>query len=173
MSPSALVALRFPPPLPQAGDGTTTVCVIAGALLDACGQLLNKGIHPTQIASSFLKACNTAETILEGISRPVDLQDRQSLIDAVTTCLSSKVVSQNSEVLAPIAVDSVLGVIDAATAKNVDLRDIRMVQQVGGTIDDTELVDGIVFDKGAKKSAGGPTRVDNAKVRGKEGVRRE
>jgi len=148
----------------EAGDGTTTVCVIAGALLDACGQLLNKGIHPTQIASSFLKACNTAETILEGISRPVDLQDRQSLIDAVTTCLSSKVVSQNSEVLAPIAVDSVLGVIDAATAKNVDLRDIRMVQQVGGTIDDTELVDGIVFDKGAKKSAGGPTRVDNAKI---------
>lgn len=26
----------------EAGDGTTTVCVIAGALLDACGQLLNK-----------------------------------------------------------------------------------------------------------------------------------
>ncbi|GMH63835.1 hypothetical protein TrRE_jg6606, partial [Triparma retinervis] len=148
----------------EAGDGTTTVCVIAGALLDACGQLLNKGIHPTQIASSFLRACKNAETILEGISKPVDLTDRQSLINAVTTCLSSKVVSQNSDVLAPIAVDSVLGVIDAATAKNVDLRDIRMVQQVGGTIDDTELVDGIVFDKGCKKSAGGPTKVEDAKI---------
>jgi T-complex protein 1 subunit delta len=148
----------------EAGDGTTSVCVIAGALLDACGNLLSKGIHPTQIASSFMKACNAAETILEGISRPVNLSDRESLISAVNTCLSSKVVSQNSNILAPIAVDSVLGVIDAATATNVDLRDIRMVQQVGGTIDDTELVDGIVFDKGAKKSAGGPTKVDNAKI---------
>ena len=123
----------------EAGDGTTSVCVIAGALLDACGNLLSKGIHPTQIASSFMKACNAAETILEGISRPVNLSDRESLISAVNTCLSSKVVSQNSNILAPIAVDSVLGVIDAATATNVDLRDIRMVQQVGGTIDDTEV----------------------------------
>ena len=79
----------------EAGDGTTTVCVIAGALLDACGSLLSKGIHPTQIASSFLKACNAAETILEDISRPVNLTDRESLISAVNTCLSSKVVSQN------------------------------------------------------------------------------
>ena len=73
-------------------------------------------------------------------------------------------INNNSDILAPIAVDSVLGVIDAATATNVDLRDIRMVQQVGGTIDDTELVDGIVFDRGAKKSAGGPIRVENAKI---------
>ena len=148
----------------EAGDGTTSVVVIAGALLDACGVLLSKGIHPTVIATSFNKACAHAEKILEGISIPVDLSDRDSLIRAVTTCLSSKVVSQNSDVLAPIAVDSVLGVIDCKTATNVDLRDIRMVQQIGGTIDDTELVDGLVFDKGAKKSAGGPTTIENAKI---------
>jgi T-complex protein 1 subunit delta len=148
----------------EAGDGTTSVVVIAGALLDACGDLLGKGIHPTMIANSFNRACAAAEKILEGIAIPVDLADRASLISAVTTCLSSKVVSQNSETLAPIAVDSVLGVIDAATATNVDLRDIRMVQQVGGTVDDTELVNGLVFNKGAKKSAGGPTKVENAKI---------
>ena len=148
----------------EAGDGTTTVCVIAGALLDACGSLLSKGIHPTAIASSFLKATTAAEKILEDISIPVDLKNRESLISAVTTCLSSKVVSQNSEVLSPIAVDSVLGVIDPDTATNVDLRNIRMVQQIGGTVDDTELVEGLVFNKGAKKSAGGPTKVDGAKI---------
>jgi len=148
----------------EAGDGTTTVCVIAGALLDACGSLLSKGIHPTAIASSFMKATTAAEKILEDISIPVDLKNRESLISAVTTCLSSKVVSQNSEVLSPIAVDSVLGVIDPETATNVDLRNIRMVQQIGGTVDDTELVEGLVFNKGAKKSAGGPTKVDGAKI---------
>ena len=97
-------------------------------------------LDPSTPFNPFLfQACNAAETILEGISRPVDLTKREDLISAVNTCLSSKVVSQNSDVLAPIAVDSVLGVIDSATAKNVDLRDIRMVQQVGGTIDDTEV----------------------------------
>merc|ERR1711934_234026 len=46
----------------------------------------------------------------------------------------------------------------------VDLGTIKVVKQVGGTVDDTELVDGIVFAQGAKKAAGGPTRVENAKV---------
>jgi T-complex protein 1 subunit delta len=40
----------------EAGDGTTSVCVIAGALLNACQALLEKGIHPTQISESFMDA---------------------------------------------------------------------------------------------------------------------
>lgn len=149
----------------EAGDGTTTVVVIAGALLEACGSLLSKGIHPTAIASSFMKAADQATKILEGIAKPVDLKVRADLISAVNTCLSSKVVCQNSELLAPIAVDSVLGVLeDPDKATNVDLRDIRMVEQMGGTIDDTELVNGLVFRKGSVKTAGGPSQITNAKV---------
>lgn len=150
----------------EAGDGTTSVVVIAGALLEACGTLLSKGIHPTAIASAFMKAVDKSTEILEDISKPINLNDRDSLIHAVNTCLSSKVVSQNSDLLAPIAVDSVLGVLptDKSASVNVDLRSIRMVQQMGGTVDDTELVNGLVFNKGSTKSAGGPTQIDNAKV---------
>jgi len=70
---------------------------VAGALLEACSSLLSKGIHPTQIASAFLKSVNAAEKILEDISKPVDLANRADLIAAVNTCLSSKVVSQVSD----------------------------------------------------------------------------
>jgi T-complex protein 1 subunit delta len=38
------------------------------------------------------------------------------------------------------------------------------VSKLGGTIDDSVLVDGLVFDQSAAKSAGGPTRVENAKI---------
>jgi len=148
----------------EAGDGTTSVCVVAGALLEACGDLLNKGIHPTAVADAFMKCAARAERILEGAARPVLLSDRAGLVNAVDTCLSSKVVGQNSDVLAPIAVDAVLGVIDAETATNVDLRNVRVVMQQGGTVDESELVDGLVFNKGSKKSAGGPSQIDNAKI---------
>jgi T-complex protein 1 subunit delta len=148
----------------EAGDGTTGICVIAGSLLQACSELLSKGIHPTMIAEAFKQAAAKAEEVLQGVARPVDLLDRQSVLDAVDTCLSSKVVHQNADVLSPISVDAVLGVIDPATATNVDLNDIRIVKQVGGTIDDTELVNGLVLEKGAKHTAGGPTKVENAKV---------
>lgn len=148
----------------EAGDGTTGICVIAGALLQACHELLAKGIHPTMIADAFKQAANKAEEILCSVARPVDLTDRNAVLDAVNTCLSSKVVHNNADVLAPIAVNAVLDITDAATATNVDLRDIKIVKQVGGTMDDTELVHGLVLEHGAKHAAGGPTRVENAKI---------
>ena len=46
----------------------------------------------------------------------------------------------------------------------LDLRDIRVVTKLGGTVDDSEMVEGMVFDQKAAKAAGGPTRVENAKV---------
>jgi len=67
------------------------VCVIAGALLNACQALLEKGIHPTQISESFMAALVKAEEILQEVSTPLDLADREQLIHAVDTCLSSKV----------------------------------------------------------------------------------
>ena len=54
--------------------------------------------------------------------------------------------------------------IDPAVATNVDLKDIRLVTKVGGTIDDTELVDGLVLTQNVIKSAGGPTRIEKAKI---------
>lgn len=55
-------------------------------------------------------------------------------------------------------------VIVPATAENVDLNDIRIVKRVGGTIDDTELVDGLVLNQPVIKNAGGPTRMEKAKI---------
>merc|ERR1719161_1716342 len=64
----------------EAGDGTTSVVVIAGALLQAAEALLNKGIHPQVITEAFLMAVEKAEQILTEMSVPLDLTDRAALI---------------------------------------------------------------------------------------------
>jgi T-complex protein 1 subunit delta len=46
----------------------------------------------------------------------------------------------------------------------LDLKDIMVVTKMGGTVDDSQMVDGMVFDQKACKSAGGPTRMENAKI---------
>lgn len=148
----------------EAGDGTTSVVVTAGALLGACQELLEKGIHPSAISSAFTMMQKQAEVILKSIAIPVDLTQRQSLIEAAITSLNSKVISANSDLLAPLAVDAVLKVIDPATATTVDLDMIKVVGKLGGTLDDTELVDGLVFAQGAVQTAGGPTQIQNAKI---------
>lgn len=173
----------------EAGDGTTSVVVVAGSLLGAAEKMLNKGIHPTIIAESFQKAAAKAVEFLTDISTPVELNDRESLLRAASTSLNSKIVSQYSSVLAPIAVDAVTRLVtpaasaasssasstaQAATSPrasrsqdgqdNVDLRDIRIVKKVGGTIDDTELVEGLVLAQNVINGSGGPTRMEKAKI---------
>ena len=149
----------------EAGDGTTSVVVIAGALLKACQDLLAKGIHPTVISDGFQVALDKAIEIIEGMSQPVDLNDREKLIQNAITSLSSKVVSQHSDLLAPMAVDAVLEIIDKEKDDNVDLRDIMIQKKLGGTIDESELINGLVFvDKKVSHFAGGPSRIQDAKV---------
>ena len=148
----------------EAGDGTTGICVIAGALLQACADLLTKGIHPTMVAEAFKMAAAKTEEILVGMAKPIDLNDRESLIDAVDTCLCSKVIHNNADVLSPISVDAVLSIIDTQTSTNVDLNDVKIVKQVGGTIDDSELVNGLVLERGAKHTTGAPTKIKDAKI---------
>lgn len=92
------------------------------------------------------------------------LSDRDELIKAAITSLASKVVSQNSEILAPIAVDAVLSVVNPERDTNVDLNDIKVTRAVGGTVDDTELVPGLCFNRKASHMAGAPTSMKDAKI---------
>lgn len=149
----------------EAGDGTTSVVVIAGALLRAAQDLLAKGIHPTAISDGFQVALKKACEVIDSMGQPVDLNNRDQLIQNAITSLSSKVISHHSDLLAPIATDAVLQVIDKETATNADLKNIMVAKQIGGTIDDSELINGLVFvNKKASHFAGGPTRIENAKI---------
>merc|ERR1719410_2066574 len=148
----------------EAGDGTTSVCVIAGSLLQKAEELLEKGIHPVALSDAWKLAAAESGRILRSMSYPVKLSDRDQLIKSAVTSLSSKVVSQYSGILAPLAVDSVLHVIDQKTATNVDLREVRVVTRLGDTIENTELINGLVFNQEASKGAGGPTRIENPRI---------
>lgn len=139
--------------------------MIAGALLGACQILLEKGIHPTQVSNGLGIALDKGLEVIESMSTDINLDDREQLIHSCVTSLASKVVSQHSDILAPLAVDAVLKIVDKKNDDNADLRDIFVGKVLGGTVDDTELIDGLVFtNKKASHIAGGPTRIENAKI---------
>merc|ERR1712241_485212 len=62
-----------------------------------------------------------------------------------------------------IAVDAVLKIIDPAKENNVNLKDIKIIKKIGGTVDDTELVDGMVFEQKAA-NVNGPKKIEKAKI---------
>ena len=122
------------------------------------------GIHPTVISESFQRAAAAAVKVLHDMSQPISLSDRSTLLQAASTSLSSKIVSQHSSLLGPIAVDAVLKTIDQKTADNVDLKNIRIIKKVGGTIEDSEMIDGLVLNQPVVKSGGGPARMEKARI---------
>ncbi|KNH07293.1 T-complex protein 1 delta subunit [Perkinsela sp. CCAP 1560/4] len=149
----------------DAGDGTTSVVILCGSLLKACEELLHKGIHPTQIIEGFRVASELANAHLqETMAIPVDVEgEKPPLVRAAITSLSSKVVAQNSDILAPMAVDAIRSI--RKPSGDVDLRDVRIVKALGGTADDTELLEnGTAFRQKASTTAGGPTHVVDAKI---------
>ncbi|KYN30907.1 T-complex protein 1 subunit delta [Trachymyrmex septentrionalis] len=147
----------------EAGDGTTSVVVIGGSLLEAAERLLQKGIHPTSISDAFQKAASKAVSILTLMSIPVDLTDKESLVKVAATSLNSKVVHQQSSLLAPLAVDAVLKVTEEGKEVSVDLNDIKVIKKLGGTVEDTELVDGLIFTQ-KSCNVNGPKRIEKAKI---------
>lgn len=132
----------------EIGDGTTGVVVLAGALLEQAEQLLDKGIHPIRIADGFELAAQCAVTHLDGIadSFPVDPNNLEPLIQTAMTTLGSKIVNKCHRQMAEIAVQAVMAVADLEK-KDVNFELIKVQGKVGGRLEDTMLVKGVVVDK--------------------------
>mmetsp|Transcript_20931 Transcript_20931/g.18269 ORF Transcript_20931/g.18269 Transcript_20931/m.18269 type:complete len:541 (+) Transcript_20931:42-1664(+) len=132
----------------EIGDGTTGIVVLAGALLEQASSLIDKGLHPLQIADGFEKACEIAIKRLEEISETVDvnLNNHENLKLAAMTSLGSKVVNKCQRKLAEISVEAVLSVADLER-KDVNFDMIKMEGKAGESVDKTRLIEGILLDK--------------------------
>jgi len=132
----------------EIGDGTTGVVVLAGALLAKAEALLDRGIHPSRIAEGYDRACQICVDNLAAISDTFEysLDNKESLVEVAMTTLSSKIVNRSHRQMAEIAVDAVLSVADLER-RDVNLDLIKMDGKVGGRLEDTRLVRGIVIDK--------------------------
>jgi len=131
----------------EIGDGTTGIVVMAGSMLEQAMELIEKGIHPLRIATGFEKACEVAVKRVEEIARKVDIMsDKAALRKAACTALGSKIVSSRQDQLGRICVDAVLSVADISRSDvNFDL--IKVEGKVGGKLEDSCLIKGIIVDK--------------------------
>lgn len=148
----------------EAGDGTTTAVILAGELLKRAEALIEQNIHPTIISQGYRLAAQKALEVLSGISEPVKIDDPETLKRVAVTSMSSKSVSFNRDLLADIAVKAVQAVAETHDgAYTVDLDDIQVVKKQGGSITDSQLIEGVIVDK-EKVHSGMPPRVEKPKI---------
>lgn len=149
----------------EVGDGTTTSVILAGELLKRAEKLLKQGIHPTVITEGFRKASEKAVQILDDMSIASGIDDKVGLKNAAMTCMSSKIVSENKDHLADICIDAIASIAekDDEGNWNADIDKVQIQKKEGESIDDTDLIKGIILDKEVVHP-GMPKDVDNAKI---------
>jgi thermosome len=148
----------------EVGDGTTSVVVLAGSLIEMAEDLITKNVHPTVIVDGYRKCAVKSIELLNNIAIKVTNNEKEQLIKIAKTSMQTKLVSKESNDLANIVVTASQQVADTANGSTrVDLDDIKVEKKSGGSIKDTRLIKGIVLDKEVVHG-GMPKRVEKAKI---------
>ncbi|RAW46084.1 thermosome subunit [Halorubrum sp. 48-1-W] len=128
----------------EVGDGTTSAVVVAGELLDQAEELLDQDIHATTLAQGYRQAAEKAKEILEEDAIEVTEDDRETLVEIAQTAMTGKGAENSKDLLADLVVDAVLAVKDE---DGIDTENVSVEKVVGSSIDQSELVEGVIVDK--------------------------
>src|SRR5437879_240647 len=148
----------------EVGDGTTTSVVVAGELLKKAEELIDQGIHPTVIVDGYREASNRALEVLDQIAIKIDPTDKATLRRVAEVSLASKILAEDKEAMAELAVNAILQVAEKTPdGYKVDIDDVKVEKKPGESLTDTALIKGIVLDKEIVHP-GMPKRVEDAKI---------
>ena len=142
----------------EIGDGTTTAVVLAGELLKNAEELLDKDVHPAVIARGYRLAESKAQEVLNQIGEKSTNDD--TLKKIAQTAMTGKGAEYSKDTLASLAVQAVKMVQEN---EHIDKDNIKIEKRTGGSVDDSELIKGIVMDK-ERLSSTMPRVVTNAKI---------
>lgn len=132
----------------EVGDGTTTAAVLAGELLKVAEDLIEQDVHSTIIASGYRLAAQKSAEILDTIQVKVTENDDSTLTKIAATAMTGKGAESSKDLLSKLVVKAVKSVVEIEAGKKVvDIDNIKVEKKVGGSIEDSELIEGMVIDK--------------------------
>ncbi|HUK50826.1 MAG TPA: thermosome subunit beta [Terriglobales bacterium] len=148
----------------EVGDGTTTAVVLAGELLTKAEKLLDQEVHPTVIVEGYKKASEKALEILQGLAIDIKPDDEKMLKLVAVTAMGTKSLSESKEHFATLATKAVMQVMEEKNGKTVaDIDRVKVVKKKGESLEQSELVRGIVVDKEVSHPQM-PKQVKNARI---------
>ncbi len=147
------------------GDGTTSVVILVGALLDRAQELIDKDVHTSVIIDGYLEAAERADKILEEMGQLVSPDDRNELVRVAETSLRTKVNGEDASFLAKIVAEAALCAAERTLQGGLDLDplNIHVTRKLGSSIRETQLVYGMVLDRQITSHAM-PRRVEEARI---------
>eukprot|EP00794_Sanderia_malayensis_P009530 gene9530-10516_t len=134
----------------EVGDGTTSVVILAGEMLNAANQFLEQQMHPTVIIAAYRQALEDMLDILKNkISVPIDVENDKEMLNIVQSCLGTKLMGNWGELACSIALKAVRTVLkDDGDRREIDIKRYAKVEKIpGGSLEESRVLDGIMLNK--------------------------
>ncbi|KAK7828202.1 hypothetical protein U0070_025318 [Myodes glareolus] len=133
----------------EVGDGTTSVIILAGEMLSVAEHFLEQQMHPTVVISAYRMALEDMISTLKKISTPVDVNNRDMMLNIINSSITTKVISRWSSLACNIALDAVKTVQFEENGRNeIDIKKYARVEKIpGGIIEDSCVLRGVMINK--------------------------
>merc|ERR1712180_450678 len=134
----------------EVGDGTTSVVVLAGEVLQMASQYIEEKIHPTTIIAGYRQALDDMlDILMNKISIPIDTNSDEEMLKVLKSCLGTKFLNAWSEMSCKIALTAVRTCsTEAYGRREIDIKRYAKVEKVpGGDLADSRVLDGIMLNK--------------------------
>lgn len=149
----------------EVGDGTTSVVIVAAELLKRANELVKSSIHPTVVMAGYRLAMKEAvKYIKSNLVVEAEKLDRQNLINAATTSMSSKILGSDAKFFADLAVSAAVKVQYTKDGKiKCPVSNIHILKCHGQSALDSHMVDGFALNC-TRAAQGMPTNLKDVKV---------
>lgn len=134
----------------ETGDGTTSVIILTGEIMAQAQQFLEQGMHPTTIIKAFRMALdNMIEWCQNKFSQEIDPTNTEKLSGVVKSCMSTKMLARYMDLAVSIALNAVKTIsINKNEYHEIDIKRYCRIEKIpGGTIEDSEVIKGVVLNK--------------------------
>ncbi|XP_052827998.1 T-complex protein 1 subunit gamma [Octopus bimaculoides] len=134
----------------EVGDGTTSVIVLTGEVLNVASPFLGEQMHPTVIISAFRRALDDILEIMKAkIGVPVDVNNDAELLKIIKSCIGTKFMKQWSELACKMALTATkIVLVEEKGKKEIDIKNFAKVEKIpGGCIEDSCVLQGILLNK--------------------------
>jgi len=146
------------------GDGTKTAVLLTAFLLEKTREMLGLGLHPQIINKGFSIAMNKALEIIEDNAIEFDFRNEGQLRDIIRSVMNSKFSYQSTEDHIELVIETIKKNYDLFfKSQDFDHSDILFRKVQGKTINDLELINGIIIYK-KKTNSYVPDKIKNAKI---------
>ena len=133
----------------EVGDGTTSVIILAGEMLNVSYDFFSKEIHPSVVVAGFYKALEDAMNYADQIATPVNIENESEVNDIIKSCLSTKFASKWDNLISDLALKAVKIVYNKeSNVFDCDIKKYAKVEKIpGGELKECEVLDGVVLNK--------------------------